>query len=256
MLRRSQINPKLSAYTQIFGVFDYDWTLLAPIGTRTVVHQRTTQQGRTTFADHGVIGWSIRPAMNHYRHWTFYIPKTRGTRVPDTVVFLPEKYTMPATASSDRATAAIEELTEALKNPSEAAKPFLNTGNKLNEAIAALTEMSEMNHSSNKGSVTVSPKVSEQRTATSRQRTTTKEPVQKRTTTPQDFVSPQMPADPQLARHRGTRGLTGFLLWRQYWRHFLGYIFYGGVSPSKIWPIAPSWEWEQLHLKARVFLLG
>jgi hypothetical protein len=46
---------------------------------------------------------------------------------------------MPATASSDKATAVIEELTEALKNPSEAAKPFLDTGNKLNEAIAALT---------------------------------------------------------------------------------------------------------------------
>jgi hypothetical protein len=126
MIRRSRINPKLSAYTQIFGVFDYNRTPLAPIGTRTVVHQRTTQQGRTTFADHGVIGWSIGPAMNHYRHRTFYIPKPRGTRVSDTVVFLPEKYTMPATASSDRATAAIEELTEALKHPS-AAKPFLNT---------------------------------------------------------------------------------------------------------------------------------
>jgi hypothetical protein len=34
--------------------------------------------------------------------------------------------------------------------------------------------------------------------------------------------------------------LTGFLLWRQYWRHFLGYIFYGGVSPSIIGPIALS----------------
>jgi hypothetical protein len=33
-----------------------------------------------------------------------------------------------------KATAAIEELTEALKNPSESAKPFLDTGNKLNEA--------------------------------------------------------------------------------------------------------------------------
>jgi hypothetical protein len=145
MLRRSRINPKLSAYTQIIGVFDYNRTPLAPIGTRTVVHQQTTQQGRTTFADHGGIGWSIGPAMNHYRHWTFYISKTRGTRVSDTVVFLPEKYTMPATASSDRATAALEELTEALKHPSEAAKPFLNTGNKLNEAIAALTELSAMN---------------------------------------------------------------------------------------------------------------
>jgi hypothetical protein len=207
MLRRSRINPKLSAFTQIFGVFDYNRTPLAPIGTKTVVHQRTTQQGRTTFADHGVIGWSIGPAMNHYRHWTFYIPKTRGTRVSDTVSFLQENYTMPATASSDRATAAIEELTEALKNPSESAKPFLNTGSKLNEAITALTELSAMNRptgTKTKTSVILPG-----------QRTTTKEPVKKRTTTPQVFVSPttnitplQMPINPQLAHHRGTRGLS------------------------------------------------
>jgi hypothetical protein len=167
-----------------------------------VVHQRTTQQGRTTFADHGVIGWSVGPAMNHYRHWTFYIPKTRGTRVSDTVVFLPEKYTMPATASSDWATAAIEELTEALKNPS-AADPFLDTGNKLNEAIAALTEMSAMNQTttSTKGSVTPSPRMSGQRT-------TTKEPIRKRNTSPQVAGSPQMPVNPRLAHHRGTRVLS------------------------------------------------
>jgi hypothetical protein len=140
MLRRSRINPKLSAYTQIFGVFDYNRTPLAPIGTKTVVHLRTTQKGRTTFGDHGVIGWTIGPALDHYRHWDFYIPKTRGTRVSDTVVFLPEKYSMPTTASADRVSTALEELTEALKNPA-AAKPFLNTGNKLNAAIDALTEI-------------------------------------------------------------------------------------------------------------------
>jgi hypothetical protein len=43
---------------------------------------------------------------------------------------------MPTTASADRASAALEELTEALKNPA-AAKPFLNTGSKLNAAIEA-----------------------------------------------------------------------------------------------------------------------
>jgi hypothetical protein len=36
-----------------------------------------------------------------------------------------------------------------------------------------------------------------------------------------------------------TLGLTGFLLWRQYWRHFWGSFFYGGISPSKIGLIAP-----------------
>jgi hypothetical protein len=44
--------------------------------------------------------------------------------------------------------------------------------------------------------------------------------------------------------------ITGFLLWRQYWRHF----FYGGISPSKIGLSAPSLERGQLRLKARVFL--
>jgi hypothetical protein len=89
-------------------------------------------------------------------------------------------------------------LTEALKNPSESAKPFLDTGNKLNEAIAALTEMSAMNlnHTRNKGSVTIiSPKVSGQRT-------TTKEPVRKRN------MTPQIAGIPRLNRHGGTRGLS------------------------------------------------
>jgi hypothetical protein len=56
MLRHSRINPRLSAHTQIFGIFYYNRTPLALIGTRTVVHERTSQQGRTTFSDHGVIG--------------------------------------------------------------------------------------------------------------------------------------------------------------------------------------------------------
>jgi hypothetical protein len=40
------------------------------------------------------------------------------------------------------------------------------------------------------------------------QRITTKEPVKKRTTTPQVFVSPKMTADPRLDHHSGTSGLS------------------------------------------------
>jgi hypothetical protein len=159
--------PKLSTYTQIFGVFDYNRTPLAPIGTKTVGHLRTKQKGRTPFGDHGVIGWTIGPALDHYRHWDFYIPKTRGTRVSDTVVFLPEKYSMPTTASADRASTALEELTEALKNPA-AAKPFLNTGNKLNASIEASTEILSKSKSTNvpKSEEKVSPPRVSERTTT------------------------------------------------------------------------------------------
>jgi hypothetical protein len=74
--------------------------------------------------------------------------------------------------------------------------------------------MSSMNRSTStnkQGNVTVSPKVSGQRT-------TTREPVQKRNTTPQvagspqtninPRIDPQMPIDPRLVRHRGTGGLS------------------------------------------------
>ena len=41
MLQRSRINPKMSAYTQLFGEFDYNQTPLAPLGTKEFVHERT-----------------------------------------------------------------------------------------------------------------------------------------------------------------------------------------------------------------------
>jgi hypothetical protein len=82
-----------------------------------------------------------RPCTRPLPALGFLYPKNkRHKRVSDTVVFLPEKYSMSTTAAADRASTALEELTEALKNP-VAAKPFLNTGNKLNAAIEALTEI-------------------------------------------------------------------------------------------------------------------
>jgi hypothetical protein len=70
---------------------------------------------------------------------------------------------MPTTASADRASAALEELTEALKNPA-AAKPFLNTGNKLNAAIDTLTEILSNRSTIPSNSEASPPRVSEQRT--------------------------------------------------------------------------------------------
>jgi len=61
MLRRLRINPKLSAYTQLFGMFDYNQTPLAPLGTKAFAHERPNQ--RCTHADHG---------KNSLCHWTFH----------------------------------------------------------------------------------------------------------------------------------------------------------------------------------------
>jgi hypothetical protein len=49
--------------------------------------------------------------------------------------------------------------------------------------------------------------------------------------------------------------LTGFRLWCQYWRQFWGYIFFGGISPSKIGHIAPFLATIQRLSKTHAFLL-
>ena len=99
MLRRSRINPKLSAYNQVFGCYDYNATPIAPLGTKAFVHERPRQ--RRSHADHGKVGYVIGPSMQHYRHLNFYIPGTGGVRDSDTFVFLPTKFEMPKTAAAD-----------------------------------------------------------------------------------------------------------------------------------------------------------
>ena len=52
MARRSRINPKLSAYMQLWGNFDFNKTLLVPPGCRVIINERPKEQG--CWAYHGV----------------------------------------------------------------------------------------------------------------------------------------------------------------------------------------------------------
>ena len=51
LLRRSRINPRLSAEAQLNGAFDYNLTPMAPIGTKFLIHE--TPQQRRMWDFHG-----------------------------------------------------------------------------------------------------------------------------------------------------------------------------------------------------------
>ena len=85
LLRPSQLNPKLSAYAQLDGTFDFNRTPLAPPGTRAIVHEKPTQ--RCTWALHGIDGWYIGPALDHYQCYRVWIPSTHAERIADTIQF-------------------------------------------------------------------------------------------------------------------------------------------------------------------------
>ena len=93
LLRSSRINPKLSAYAQIFGQFDYNKTPVVPPGTKVLAHLKP--DARATWAYNGEEGWTVGPSLQHYRCINCYFPATRSQRNVDTVTFFPKSIPFP-----------------------------------------------------------------------------------------------------------------------------------------------------------------
>ena len=74
LLRPSQINPKLSAYAQLHDAFDFNRTLLAPPGTKIIIHDKPAI--RESWATRGHEGYYIGPTSNHYCCHTVYTNHT------------------------------------------------------------------------------------------------------------------------------------------------------------------------------------
>ena len=111
----STINPKISAKAILNGAFNYNATPLAPPGTKIIAYETPTT--RKTWAPHGLDGWCISNASDHYRYHKVYIPKTRAKRIARAVEFFPHLYSMPTISSADAAMEAANDLISALQHP-------------------------------------------------------------------------------------------------------------------------------------------
>jgi hypothetical protein len=115
LLCASRINPRVSAYAQLSGAFDYNTTPLAPPGIKCIIHEKPGQQG--SWAPHGIKGWYVGPAMEHYRCWTIHVTSTNSERIGDTVEFFPQYTKVPRLSSADAATYATHDLIYTLQHP-------------------------------------------------------------------------------------------------------------------------------------------
>ena len=115
MLRASRRNPKMSAYTTLGGEFDTNKTPLAPPGMKVVIHENPDK--RASWAAHGVDGWYLGLALEHYRCYRVYVNNTRSERNVDTVGFFPQHTKVPSIAANDAATTAAQDLVAALYDP-------------------------------------------------------------------------------------------------------------------------------------------
>jgi hypothetical protein len=138
LLQKSRSNPRITAYDQLNGHFDFNRTPLAPPGTQIIAHEKPDQ--RAYWDPHGVDGYYLSPNLDHYRCYQVHITKTKGTRIVDTVEFFPAKLTMPSTSSKDLASISALELSNALQNPAPVA-PFSQIGTAQLQALRQFSDI-------------------------------------------------------------------------------------------------------------------
>ena len=125
LLRSSRLNPRLSAEEHLNGMFDFNRRPLAPPGTKVIIHDNPSE--RRSWAPHGLDGWYVGHAPEHYCCYKIFVTATAATRVSDTVEFFPPVCQMPRTSSANAAKQAARDLIHVLLHPKPAA-PFVQLG--------------------------------------------------------------------------------------------------------------------------------
>jgi hypothetical protein len=138
LLRTSRQHPQLSAAAHYHDMVDYNRTAFAPPGCKIIAHEKSAK--RLTWAPHGQHGYSLGPAMHHYRCQNVYISATASERIVDTLDFFPHHSPMPQLSSTDILIMSANDMTNTLKNPHPEVK-FAHVGD---DTITALTQLAEI----------------------------------------------------------------------------------------------------------------
>jgi hypothetical protein len=159
MLRASRTNPRISAYTHIFGEYDFRSTPLAPPGTKIIAHVKPDK--RNTWDLHGTDGYYIGPALLHYRCVTCYFPRTKAERICDTVSFISKTIPIPKTNTHEYLHQAASDIIHILTSPPSPTVPSLAAGDPVRQALYDLATLIQKSgpigppplpHTSSKGS--------------------------------------------------------------------------------------------------------
>jgi hypothetical protein len=135
LLRTSRLHPQLSAAVHYHGLVDYNKTAFARPGCKIIAHEKPGK--RITWSPRGQHGYSLGPAMHHYRCQNVYISTTASDRIEDTLELFPHNYQMPQLSSTDRLLMAAKDMTDAFQNPHPEV-PFTSVGD---DTVKALTDL-------------------------------------------------------------------------------------------------------------------
>ena len=113
LLRKSNVNPKVSAYAHIYGPHDYKAATFLPIGMETLVHDNPKRRGN--FAENFSKWYVLGTASEHYRSWKMWMKDTRATRILATVFHKHKYITKTGVTPEDHIISTAHKLTAELK---------------------------------------------------------------------------------------------------------------------------------------------
>jgi hypothetical protein len=113
LIRPSSADPLISAYEAVHRhKYDFLAHPLAPCGTLVLVHDAPDK--RSTFANHGVTGYYLGPALKHYRCFRVHMIATRRERISDSLAWFPAPLVMPGSNPAELVYAALHDLSVAM----------------------------------------------------------------------------------------------------------------------------------------------
>jgi hypothetical protein len=138
ILRTLRLHPQLSAAAHFHGLVDYNKTTFSPPGCKIIALEKPGK--RRTWAPHRQHGYSLVPAMHHYRCQHVYISSTASEIIVDTLEFFTHNYQMSQLSSIDRLLMAAKNMMDALQNP----HPKVSFTHIREDTISALIELVEI----------------------------------------------------------------------------------------------------------------
>jgi hypothetical protein len=118
MMRPCCLNPILSAQEALKGTFLFDATLMAPLGTEVLVHQKPSQC--KTWGYHATKAWYLSHAAIHYRCICVIMKNMEGECITDTFQYQHHAIPVPAVTATDCILEATRHLADAIKGVQEA----------------------------------------------------------------------------------------------------------------------------------------
>ncbi len=107
-------DPSVSAYEGTHREpFDFRKHPIAPFGTQVLIYESPTQ--RSSWSPHGVTGFYLGPALDHYRSFRVYPTNTGVIRTTDTLSWFPAPFKIPGSSALELLHAAIDGLAKAIR---------------------------------------------------------------------------------------------------------------------------------------------